>query len=42
MTEELNRTEARQGDRRRTNMTALAIGTLLAVLLLGLIFVIWA
>jgi hypothetical protein len=41
MTEELNKTEARQGDRRRTNFTALAVGMVLAVVALGLIFLVW-
>jgi hypothetical protein len=42
MNEELSKTEARQGDRRRTNMTALLIGTALAVILMGALFLIWA
>ena len=42
MTEELNKTEARQGDRRRMTQTALLIGTPLAFVLLGVIFLIWA
>lgn len=41
MTEELNKTEARQGDRRRMNKTVVLVGTPLAFLLLGLIFMIW-
>lgn len=32
MTEELNKTEARQGDRRRTNVTALVVGMVLIVI----------
>lgn len=42
MTEELDRTEARQGDRRRTTKTALLVGTALAVIALGVIAAIWA
>jgi hypothetical protein len=42
MAEELTKTEARQGDRRRTNMTALVIGILAAVVLMGGIFFFWA
>jgi hypothetical protein len=42
MPEELSRTEARQGDRRRTNVTALALGTAGAVILMGILFLIWA
>ncbi len=42
MTEEINRTEARQGDRRRTNVTALVLGTIGAVALLGILVLIWA
>jgi hypothetical protein len=41
MTEELSKTEARQGDRRRTNQTALFIGIALAVAGMGLIWLIW-
>ena len=41
MTEELNKVEARQGDRRRMNKTVLLIGTPLAFILLGLIFMWW-
>lgn len=33
MTEELNKTEARQGDKRRTNVTALVVGTIAIVVL---------
>ncbi|HEX9905053.1 MAG TPA: hypothetical protein VGA77_08830 [Propylenella sp.] len=42
MTEELTKTEARQGDRRRTNLTALFVGTALALVLLGLLVLLWA
>ena len=42
MTEELSKTEARQGDRRRMNKTVVLIGTPLAFILLGVIFLIWA
>jgi hypothetical protein len=42
MTEELTKTESRQGDRRRTNLTVLLVGVPLAVLLLGLLVAIWA
>jgi hypothetical protein len=42
MTEELSKTEARQGDRRRTNYTALMVGTVLAFVLLGVLAAIWA
>ena len=38
MAEELNKTEARQGDRRRTNQTALYLGVILAVVALGLLW----
>ena len=41
MAEELSKTEARQGDRRRTNMTAL-VGVPLAVIVLGILVLIWA
>lgn len=41
MTEELTKTEARQGDRRRMNRTALMIGTPLAFILLGALFLLW-
>ena len=37
MTEELTKTEARQGDRRRMNRPALMIGTPVAFVLLGLL-----
>ena len=42
MTEELTKTEARQGDRRRMNKNFLLIGTPLAFILLGILFLIWA
>ena len=42
MTEELSKTEARGGDRRRMNKNVLLIGTPLAFILLGLIFLLWA
>jgi diacylglycerol kinase family enzyme len=42
MTEELTKTEARQGDRRRTNMTALVVGILGAVVLMGALLFFWA
>lgn len=42
MAEDLTKTEARQGDRRRMNRTAVFIGTPLAFILLGIIFLIWA
>jgi hypothetical protein len=42
MTEELTKTEARQGDRRRTNMTALILGIAAAVVLMGGVFFFWA
>jgi hypothetical protein len=41
MTEELNKTEARQGDRRRMNRNVVLIGTPLAFILLGLLALIW-
>lgn len=42
MTEELTKTEARQGDRRRMNKTVVLVGTPLAFILLGILFMIWA
>jgi hypothetical protein len=42
MREELTRTEARQGDRRRTNVTALTLGIAGAVILMGILLLIWA
>ena len=42
MTDELNKTEARQGDRRRMNKSAVLIGAPLAFIALGIIFLIWA
>ena len=41
MTEQLTKTEARQGDRRRMNRNVVMIGTPLAFLALGLIALIW-
>jgi len=41
MTEQLNKTEARQGDRRRMNRNVVMIGTPLAFIALGLIALIW-
>lgn len=37
MTEELNKTEARQGDRRRMNKTVVLVGTPLAIILLAIV-----
>ncbi len=37
MTEELTKTEARQGDRRRMNKTVMLVGIPLALVLLGVI-----
>jgi hypothetical protein len=42
MTEELTKTEARQGDRRRMNMTALIAGTAAIVVIFAIIYAIWA
>lgn len=42
MTEELNKTEARQGDRRKTNMVALVGGLVLVVLIFLVIYGVWA
>jgi hypothetical protein len=42
MTEELNKTEARQGDRRRTTQTVVLVGTPLAFVAMGIIYLIWA
>jgi hypothetical protein len=42
MTEELTKTEARQGDRRRTNMVALVVGTVLVVICFAVIYFAWA
>ena len=39
MAEELNKTEARQGDRRRTNQTALYLGVIFAVVALGALWI---
>jgi hypothetical protein len=41
MTEELSKTEARQGDRRRMNRNVVLIGTPLAFIVLGLLALIW-
>jgi hypothetical protein len=41
MTEQLTKTEARQGDRRRMNRNVVMIGTPLAFLALGIIALIW-
>jgi len=42
MPEEFDKTEARQGDRRRTTQTAVLIGTPLAFIALGILYLIWA
>jgi hypothetical protein len=42
MAEEVQKTEARQGDRRRTSQTALFVGTLHAIVLMGILVLIWA
>jgi hypothetical protein len=42
VTEELTKTEARQGDRRRTNVVALAGGTILVVICFAVIYFVWA
>jgi len=42
MTEEIDKTEARQGDHRRTTQTVLLIGTPLAFIALGILYLIWA
>jgi hypothetical protein len=42
MTEELNKTEARQGDRRRTNLVALIAGVALIVVIFLVIYGVWA
>ena len=41
MTDQLPKTEARQGDRRRMNKTVLLVGTPLAFVVLGIIFLVW-
>jgi hypothetical protein len=41
MTEELTKTEARQGDRRRMNRNVVMIGTPLAFIILGLLALLW-
>jgi hypothetical protein len=42
MTEELTKTEARQGDRRRMNMTVLIAGTAAIVVIFAVMYAIWA
>jgi hypothetical protein len=42
MTTEVNKVEARQGDRRHMNMRVLFWGTAAAFVLLAIIFAIWA
>jgi hypothetical protein len=42
MTEELSKTEARQGDQRRTTRTVIFVGIPLAFVVLGLLMAIWA
>jgi len=42
MTEELSKTEARQGDRRRTNFTALWVGVILAFVLMAGLWMYWS
>lgn len=42
MTEELSKTEARQGDRRRMNKTVVLVGTPLAIVALGILFLIFS
>ena len=42
MNDTLNKTEARQGDRRRMNKTVVLVGTPLAFVVLGLIFWYWS
>jgi hypothetical protein len=42
MTEELSKTEARQGDRRRMNLPPLAIGTALIIIIFLVIYAVWA
>jgi hypothetical protein len=42
MTEELNKTEARQGDARRMNWVVLVVATPLAFVLMALIYFMWA
>ena len=37
MTEELNKTEARQGDRRRTNLTVVLVALPVAFILMGVV-----
>jgi hypothetical protein len=42
MTEELTKTEARQGDRRRMNLTVLIGGTVAVVVIFAIIYAVWA
>lgn len=42
MTEELNKTEARQGDRRKMNLKVLIIGLALVIVIFLLIYGLWA
>ena len=42
MTEQLTKTEARQGDRRRTTLTVLFVGVPAAFILLGILYALWA
>jgi hypothetical protein len=42
MTEELSKTEARQADRRRTNLVALIAGIALIVVIFLLIYGVWS
>jgi uncharacterized membrane protein len=42
MTEELTKTEARQGDRRRMNVVALVGGLIIVVVVFVLIYAVWA
>ena len=42
MTEELTKTEARQGDKRKMNLHVLFIAVPAAFVLLGIIFALWA
>lgn len=40
-TEELSKRDARQGEERRTNRTALLVGLPLAVVVLAVLYVMW-
>lgn len=42
MTEELTKTEARQGDRRRTTRTVIFVGIPLAFVLMAILMAMWA